>query len=64
MPYHISHSGGSFKVTGPFKGKPGHVYGTHGSREGALAQQRALYANTKEGSVLWATEYLKQLGKR
>jgi len=63
MPFHIQNSGSKFKVTGPYKGKPGHTYGTHSTREGALAQQRALYANVPEAKeACWAVEYMKKAG--
>lgn len=52
MPYHISSSGGKFRVVGPFKGKPGYIYGTHSSQESARQQVKALYANTKEAGLV------------
>lgn len=61
MPFHISPSGKGFKVTGLFKGKSGHVYGTHATEEDARAQQKALYANVKEASFRETTLAALQL---
>ncbi len=57
MPYNLKHVGSKIKVVGPFKGKPGHIYGTHSSAAAARQQQKALYANTKEAG--WDAEFIK-----
>lgn len=51
MPFYIKHEDDVYKVIGDFKGQPGHVYGTHDSKEKARRQQKALYANVPEAKT-------------
>jgi hypothetical protein len=46
MPYDIRRSGSQYQVVGP----EGRVMGTHPTKEQAINQQRALYANEPEAS--------------
>lgn len=47
MPYDVVHRGGKWVVIG----KDGKVHGTHPTREKALRQMRALYANVPDARV-------------
>ena len=59
MPYNIQHRGSSYVVVDD----NGKVVGTHGSKEEAVNQQRALYANvpdaTEKQSPCW-TGYVQR----
>ena len=46
MPYDIKRSGSQYQVVGP----SGQVMGTHSTKQEAVDQQRALYANEPDAS--------------
>jgi len=47
MPFNIKKSGDKYKVVGPWKDQSYHVYGTHDTKNDAIAQQKALYIHTE-----------------
>lgn len=65
MPYSVKKVGGKFQVVTTDTGK---VHGTHSSKEAAVRQMRAIYANAppeSEGKAKeWAEGYRKRVRRK